>query len=726
MKNHFLFVLLFLITLKNSFCYDVYYFYKIYSFRQFLSNIALKSSLTVEDYYLIGNSYYQLREYDKAIYYYSRITNYITNEFFRNNFLLFYTDAIMKTVNSNPSSAINFLFISNFLKYSNDVYFDEIERCFVSILWKSTNFGLLSRYNLKNDRLFFYISLSKIFLTNQIIEDINLEPKYFPYLIEFYDLLDKSFFDRFNMIYFQEVISYLMRKGNFVEAKKVLEIYLLKFGEDDFYLRNICFIMYRMENKSEAINLLEEYVRKKQRISWKTFQTLLDMLIKEGYYERAYNLMVKYRDFYAPVSYSYWIIVCDKANKYNELFNWYRVVFRKVELLPSSEKEIFRVLLRKNVLLARRMATLITLSNTKNKFYYTYVLALLDYEAKNYLSAYKRFLRIVLDYPFTYEWMVSLKYESKLRDEFKSIFKEKILEKISILQEKKNFKEEDLLFYQSLNYVSPEVFTRYPSLCKRLSLSLTEFQSNFCAKIGKDLASEGDFKKFLGLEANFPEFMVLERIRLLEKIFEGKYSLGLFYNNYDFFTNKGMEHYIIFYLNGFFYNYLGKKEFFFLLDKKDIFKFFPTNYFYSKIFDYLSNENMTLWTISMLREESHFRKDVVSPANAVGVAQIIPQTFNIIKMELRRDLNIYDFEDNLFAGVYHFNYLKKRYKDNIFYAIAAYNAGEGVVNKWINDYSHFNELWVECIPYNETYNYVRKIVFSYFMYNFLLDKVPEI
>ena len=71
---------------------------------------------------------------------------------------------------------------------------------------------------------------------------------------------------------------------------------------------------------------------------------------------------------------------------------------------------------------------------------------------------------------------------------------------------------------------------------------------------------------------------------------------------------------------------------------------------------------------------------------------------------------------NLYLGCNYLKYLKDKFNNDI-YVIAAYNGGEGSVQKWINT-SKTDDVdeFIENIPYDETKHYVKKVFKSYHMY----------
>ena len=90
---------------------------------------------------------------------------------------------------------------------------------------------------------------------------------------------------------------------------------------------------------------------------------------------------------------------------------------------------------------------------------------------------------------------------------------------------------------------------------------------------------------------------------------------------------------------------------------------------------------------------------------------------NIIDDSSIEAYDLYDPETNIRLGTSYFAYLLGLYNGNIVLALTAYNAGLGNVQEWINDgIIKSDGSDIENIPYQETENYVRKILRDYQMY----------
>ena len=105
---------------------------------------------------------------------------------------------------------------------------------------------------------------------------------------------------------------------------------------------------------------------------------------------------------------------------------------------------------------------------------------------------------------------------------------------------------------------------------------------------------------------------------------------------------------------------------------------------------------------SVIKVESGFDSDAVSQKGASGLMQLMPATYRwLAKMKNESVGNIFDVEENIKYGTYYLSILYERY-GNWTYALCAYNAGMGNVDKWIKVTPFY-------IQFLETQNYVNKL-----------------
>ncbi len=123
---------------------------------------------------------------------------------------------------------------------------------------------------------------------------------------------------------------------------------------------------------------------------------------------------------------------------------------------------------------------------------------------------------------------------------------------------------------------------------------------------------------------------------------------------------------------------------------------------------------------AVIKTESDFDSGAESDAGAVGLMQLMPDTFRWLTDEILfdhlEDGMRYDPETNIRYGVYYLSRLYDRYGDwTLVYA--AYNAGTGRVDEWLADEAYADgDGGLRKIPYKETRQYVRRVTDARDMY----------
>ena len=118
--------------------------------------------------------------------------------------------------------------------------------------------------------------------------------------------------------------------------------------------------------------------------------------------------------------------------------------------------------------------------------------------------------------------------------------------------------------------------------------------------------------------------------------------------------------------------------------------------------------------LGVIRQESAFREEARSAANARGLMQLLPTTGR----RLARKAGVPRFstpklfrpETNITLGTRHLAMLLRQFgREEL--ALAAYNAGENRVDRWLQEMGNVDMAeFVERIPFSETRGYVKQVL----------------
>ncbi|MDQ7840469.1 MAG: transglycosylase SLT domain-containing protein [bacterium] len=123
-----------------------------------------------------------------------------------------------------------------------------------------------------------------------------------------------------------------------------------------------------------------------------------------------------------------------------------------------------------------------------------------------------------------------------------------------------------------------------------------------------------------------------------------------------------------------------------------------------------------LLLLALVREESRYDALAISPARAVGLAQILPTTAKAMTGD--PSLTVHRLKDpatNLTLGARYLRLQLDRFDGDMRLALAAYNAGPGAARRWRN-LDTDPDYFIEKIGYAETRAYVRRVLGSYGVY----------
>ncbi|MCE9668695.1 transglycosylase SLT domain-containing protein [Myxococcus stipitatus] len=131
----------------------------------------------------------------------------------------------------------------------------------------------------------------------------------------------------------------------------------------------------------------------------------------------------------------------------------------------------------------------------------------------------------------------------------------------------------------------------------------------------------------------------------------------------------------------------------------------------------------------LIREESRFRPEARSATGALGLAQLMPSTARQVASALKlaevSESSLLQPAQNVRLGAAYLGQLLARFGGNKAFAVAAYNAGPGAVDRWRQALPEAElDEWVEHIAFDETREYVKHVLGSYGAYKLLYTGEP--
>lgn len=133
----------------------------------------------------------------------------------------------------------------------------------------------------------------------------------------------------------------------------------------------------------------------------------------------------------------------------------------------------------------------------------------------------------------------------------------------------------------------------------------------------------------------------------------------------------------------------------------------------------------------LIREESRFNPKARSATGALGLAQLMPATARQVAESLEvpfaGEATLLQPDQNIRLGAAYLGQLLKQFGGNTAYAVAAYNAGPRAVERWRHALPEAElDEWVEHITFDETRDYVKKVLGSYSAYKLLYGNEPAV
>ncbi len=127
--------------------------------------------------------------------------------------------------------------------------------------------------------------------------------------------------------------------------------------------------------------------------------------------------------------------------------------------------------------------------------------------------------------------------------------------------------------------------------------------------------------------------------------------------------------------------------------------------------------------VSVMRQESNFDPDAVSPARAVGLMQLLPETARAVADEMKLahdDTRLTSPAQNITLGGRYLRDLLDRFHGAIPLAVGGYNGGPDAIARWTSRAPTMaTDVFVEFIPFTETRIYVARVLGNLARYGYL-------
>lgn len=120
------------------------------------------------------------------------------------------------------------------------------------------------------------------------------------------------------------------------------------------------------------------------------------------------------------------------------------------------------------------------------------------------------------------------------------------------------------------------------------------------------------------------------------------------------------------------------------------------------------------WVYGLIRQESRFIAGARSSAGAMGLMQLMPTTARWVAKKIGlghlRPAQVSDVDTNIQLGSHYLKFVLEDLDEHPLLASAAYNAGPGRARQWCGDKSLEGAIYAETIPFDETRDYVKKVM----------------
>jgi soluble lytic murein transglycosylase len=134
------------------------------------------------------------------------------------------------------------------------------------------------------------------------------------------------------------------------------------------------------------------------------------------------------------------------------------------------------------------------------------------------------------------------------------------------------------------------------------------------------------------------------------------------------------------------------------------------------------------WVYGLIRQESRFVNVARSSAGASGLMQLMPATARWTAKRIGMTdfslAQVNDIDVNVRLGTAYLDYVLDRFDRQLPMGLAGYNAGPGRPNQWRAATALDGPAYIESIPFDETRDYVKKVLANIYFYEMVMGKTP--
>ena len=134
------------------------------------------------------------------------------------------------------------------------------------------------------------------------------------------------------------------------------------------------------------------------------------------------------------------------------------------------------------------------------------------------------------------------------------------------------------------------------------------------------------------------------------------------------------------------------------------------------------------WVYGLMRQESRFVMEARSQVGARGLMQLMPTTARWVARKIGysdyHPSRVAEIDTNVTLGTSYLKMVLDALDNHPVLASAAYNAGPNRARKWRADRALEGAIYAETIPFNETRDYVKKVMSNATYYAVLFEEKP--